>query len=128
MPLSEPRSHQPNPDWLRLHLSLYFPGLSATKKHSWQSHVAYYVVYSSCSLVPRPSITANALEGLVKLLRRLTSGGRWEAWLTRRAYTSTAVYQKCHASQRPPDVSLRRSFTRPSTVLAVIEGLGTRLL
>ena len=32
-----------------------------------------------------------------------------------------------HASRRPPDVILRRSFTRPSTVLAVIEGLGTRL-
>ena len=28
------------------------------------------------SLVPRPSITANAVEGLVKLLRRMTSGGR----------------------------------------------------
>ena len=32
-----------------------------------------------------------------------------------------------HASRRPPDVILRRSFTRPSTALAVIEGLGTRL-
>ena len=30
----------------------------------------------NCSLVPRPSITANAVEGLVKLLRRMTSGGR----------------------------------------------------
>ena len=40
-------------------------------------------------------------------------------------YTSTAVYWKCHASQRPPDIILRRSFTRPSTALAVIEGLGT---
>ena len=30
---------------------------------------------------------------------------------------------KCHT----PDVILRRSFTRPSTVLAVIEGLGMRL-
>ena len=47
------------------------------------------------SLVPRPSITANAVEGLVKLLRRMTSG---------------------------------RSFTRPSTALAVIEGLGMRLM
>ena len=27
------------------------------------------------SLVPRPSITANTVEGLVKLLRRMTSGG-----------------------------------------------------
>ena len=32
-----------------------------------------------------------------------------------------------HASRRSPDVILRRSFTRPSTALAVIEGLGTRL-
>ena len=28
------------------------------------------------SLTPRPSITANTVEGLVKLLRRMTSGGR----------------------------------------------------
>ena len=33
-----------------------------------------------------------------------------------------------HASRRPLDVILRRSFTRPSIALAVIEGLGTRLL
>jgi len=32
-----------------------------------------------------------------------------------------------HASRCPPDVILRRSFTSPSTALAVIEGLGTRL-
>ena len=32
------------------------------------------------SLVPRPSITANVVEGLVKLLRRMTSGGRLEVW------------------------------------------------
>ena len=43
------------------------------------------------------------------------------------ACTSTAVHQKCHASRCPPDVILRRSFTRPSITLAVIEGLGTRL-
>ena len=35
---------------------------------------------SGCSLVPRPSITANAVEGLVKLLCRMMSGGRLEAW------------------------------------------------
>ena len=54
----------------------------------------------------------------------MTSGGRLEAWLIT---SCTAVYQKCHTSKRPPDVILRMSFTRPSTVLAVIEGLGTRL-
>ena len=32
-----------------------------------------------------------------------------------------------HASKHPPDVILCRSFTRLSTTLAVIEGLGTRL-
>ena len=60
------------------------------------------------SLVPRLSITANAVEGLVKLLCRMTSGGCREAWLTRR---STAVYRKCHGFHRPPDVILHRSFT-----------------
>ena len=33
-----------------------------------------------------------------------------------------------HASRRPPDVIICRSFTRPSTALAVIEGLETRLI
>ena len=33
-----------------------------------------------CGLAPRPLITANVVEGLVKLLRRMTSGGRLEAW------------------------------------------------
>ena len=32
-----------------------------------------------------------------------------------------------HTSRCPPDVILRRSFVRPSTTLAVIEGLGMRL-
>ena len=32
------------------------------------------------SLVPRPSITANAVKGLVKLLCRMMSGGHLEAW------------------------------------------------
>ena len=38
------------------------------------------VVYGT-SLIPRPSITANAVEDLIKLLRRMTSGGRTEARL-----------------------------------------------
>ena len=80
----------------------------------------YYI-----SLIPRPSITANAAEGLVKLLCKMTSSGRLEAWLIA---PGTAVYHKCHASRRPPDIILRRSCTRPSTALAVIEGLGPRLL
>ena len=52
---------------------------------------------STSSLVPRPSITANVVEGLVKFLRRMMSGGRWETWL---------ITWKCHASQRLPDVIL----------------------
>ena len=35
----------------------------------------------SVSFVTRPSITANAVEGLTKLLRIMTSGGCLEAWL-----------------------------------------------
>ena len=38
-------------------------------------------LFTSYSLVPRPSITANVVEGVVKLLRRMTSGGRLEVWL-----------------------------------------------
>ena len=33
------------------------------------------------SLVPRLSITTNVVEGLVKLLRRMMSGGRMKVWL-----------------------------------------------
>ena len=36
-------------------------------------------------------------------------------------------FAKCHATKHPPDIILHRSFTRPSTTLAVIVGLGTRL-
>ena len=79
------------------------------------------------SLIPKPSITANAVEGLVKLLRRMTSGGRLEAWHFRWTAVLCMHGAISHASRRPPDVILCRSFTRPSTALAVIEGLGTRL-
>ena len=83
----------------------------------------------TCSLIPRPTITTNAVEGLVKLLRRMTSGGHWvDVGRHGLSRNSTAVHRKCHASQRLPDIILRRSFTRPSTVLAVIEGLGMRLI
>ena len=40
-----------------------------------------YSNIEGCSLIPRPSITANVVEGVVKLLRRMASGRRWEAWL-----------------------------------------------
>ena len=43
-----------------------------------------YSKQNTCfSLIPRPSITANTVEGLVKLLRRMMSGRRWEAWCFR---------------------------------------------
>ena len=81
------------------------------------------------SLIPRPSITAIMVEGLVKLIRRMTSGRHWEAW-----HFSGEL--QCYRGNKPrlptsteclPNVILRRSFTRPSTALAVIEGLGMRL-
>ena len=53
---------------------------------------------------------ANTVEGLVQLLHRMMSGGRWEAWLIVLCISSTAVYRKCHASQHPPDFILRRSL------------------
>ena len=56
----------------------------------------WYVMILQFSLFPRPSITANVMEGLVKLLSRMTSGGHLEAWLI---VPSTVVYRKCHASK-----------------------------
>ena len=62
-----------------------------------------------------------------KLLRRMMSGRHWEAW----HFQWTAVLNMhraiSHASQCLPDIIPRRSFTRPSTTIAVIEGLGMRL-
>ena len=86
-----------------------------------------HMTASKCSLVPRPSITANAVEGLAKLQHRMTSGGHLEAWHLR--WTAILVYARRvgHASRCPPDIILCWSFARPSTALAVIEGLGTRL-
>ena len=70
----------------------------------------------SLSLVPRPSITANAVEGQVNSYVEWRQVDIWRHGLSCRAYTSTALHQKCHAFQRLPDVNLCRSFTRPSTV------------
>ena len=48
-----------------------------------QHYYALYVASSPTthSLIPRPSITANTVESLVKLLHRMMSGGRLEVWL-----------------------------------------------
>ena len=56
-----------------------------------------HMTASKCSLVPRPSITANAVEGLAKLLHTMTSGRRWEVWLIALCNTSSAT---------PPNVYL----------------------
>ena len=73
-------------------------------------------ILNDCSLVPRPS-TPNTVEGLVKLLRRMTSGGCLEAWHFRWTAVLCMHDVISHASRRPPDVILRMSFTRPSTAL-----------
>ena len=65
-----------------------------------------------CTLASFPGLLSpNAVEGLVKLVRRMTSGGHLEAWLIAPCMHNTAVHRKCHASRRPPDVILRTSFT-----------------
>ena len=102
-----------------------FPCLNPRLLHHRMGLRLQVHIYLPVSLVLRPS-TPNAVEGLVKLIRRMTSGGRLEAWLIAPCMHNTAVHRKCHTSKRPPDVILRRSFTRPSTALGV-EGLGTRL-
>ena len=68
------------------------------------------------SLVPRPS-TPNVLEGLVKLVCRMTSGGRLEMWHFRWTAVLCMHGAISHASRHPPNVILRTSFTRPSTAL-----------
>ena len=52
-----------------------------TKIHLRHAQNLQYVptlsyILDKVSLIPRPSITANTVEGLVKLLRRMTSGRR----------------------------------------------------
>ena len=59
----------------------------------------------------------NAVEGLVKLVRRVTSGGRLEVWHFRWTAVLCMHGAISHASRRPPDIILRTSFTRPSTTL-----------
>ena len=68
------------------------------------------------------------MEGLVKPLCRMMSAEHWEAWHFR--WTAVLVHARrvSHASKCSPDIILRRSFTRLSTALAVIEGLGRRLV
>ena len=58
------------------------------------------------SLVPRLSITANAVKSLVKLLRRMTSGGCLETWHFRELHARRIS----HASRRP---QVYTSHTQP---------------
>ena len=57
----------------------------------WNVNIAH-VKLGNPSLVPRPSITANVVVGLVNLLRRMTSGGHMvdvgclEAWYINRSH------------------------------------------
>ena len=86
-------------------------------------HVLFHV--AAAGFIPRPSITADAVEGLVKLLRRMTSGRRWEAW---HFWWTAVLLCISHASQRLPNVYLTSFYigVLPGT-LAVIEGLGAKL-
>ena len=62
-----------------------------------------YSNIEGCSLVPRPSVTANVVEGLVILLHRLTSGRCWEAWLIVLCNTLAMQFT---GSATPPNVYL----------------------
>ena len=64
--------------------------------------------WDTCVLVPRPSITANAVEGLVKLLRRMTSGRRLEPWY----FWWTAVLMHARRDKQCLQTSIRRHFTQ----------------
>ena len=54
-----------------------YPGCRGGEKHF---SPPTQLVRLTSSLVPRPSIISIAVEGLVKLVCRMTSGGRLEAW------------------------------------------------
>ena len=60
--------------------------VEAQKRRENKRHSSIALLIWS-SLVLRPSITANAVEGLVKLLHRMTSGGRTvDVWWTQDAW------------------------------------------
>ena len=78
------------------------------------------------SLVPRPS-TPNAVEGLVNSYVEWRQVDVWSHGTSGKLHACThgAI---SHGSRRPPDVILRRSFTRPSTTLAVIKRPGNKTM
>ena len=67
------------------------------------------------SLVPRPSITANVVEGPVKLLHRMTSAGCTEGWHFH--WTAVLVHARCDTP------CLRMSTWHHSTNVGVLPGL-----
>ena len=62
------------------------------------------VIVVLCSLIPRPLITANAVEGLVKLQHRMTSSGHLEVWLITPCMHTLAL--QFTGSATPPNVFL----------------------
>ena len=81
------------------------------------------------------TVTKNVCTEIEKKKKRFSTRMGFEPM--RAEHNGLAVHRLNHSAtlsaqfflttKRPPDVILRRSFTRPSTALAVIEGLGTRL-
>ena len=67
------------------------------------------------SLVPRPSITANVVEGPVKLLHRMTSAGCTEGWHFH--WTAVLVHARCDTP------CLRMSTWHHSTNVGVYQAL-----
>jgi len=58
------------------HLACKFTKIHLRHAQNLQYVPTLSYILDKVSLIPRPSITANAVEGLVKLLRRMTSGRR----------------------------------------------------
>ena len=66
-------------------------------------------------LLLKPAVGWERILLYKKVVYKMMSGGRLEAWLIVPCIHNAAVHQKCHASRHPPDFILCRSFTRPST-------------
>ena len=88
------------------------------------------VVFSDHTILKEPVEQWPLCNCLIAFYSKVTAMCSCYVW---RRGTSGELQYQCmqgaisHASRRPPDVILHRSFTWPSTAVAVIEGLGTRL-
>ena len=65
---------------------------------------------TSGSLIPRPTITASVVEGLVKLLRRMMSGECLVSWHFWRTAVHMHAWCVNHAYKRTSDVILCRNL------------------